>query len=75
MAEEWASEEQCDQLPPNLLEPGGVFANLEHVASPADALHAAFLEALGQRVEDAVHRVDARDVAVRQFDLLVGKRS
>lgn len=36
----------------SLLEPGGVFANLEHVASPSAALHAAFFAALGQRVED-----------------------
>jgi SAM-dependent methyltransferase len=29
------------------LEPGGVFANLEHVASPSPRLHALFLDALG----------------------------
>jgi SAM-dependent methyltransferase len=30
-----------------LLDPGGVFANLEHVASPSARVHARFLEAMG----------------------------
>jgi tRNA (cmo5U34)-methyltransferase len=37
----------------NLLEPGGVFANLEHVASPTERLHIAFFAAIGEPLEDA----------------------
>lgn len=35
-----------------LLRPGGVFCNLEHVASPTDALHQSFLVALNVEPED-----------------------
>ena len=34
------------------LQPGGIFANLEHVASPTPALHAAFLRELGISLAD-----------------------
>jgi SAM-dependent methyltransferase len=35
-----------------LLEPGGVFANFEHVASATPRLHAAFFDAIGEPIED-----------------------
>jgi tRNA (cmo5U34)-methyltransferase len=37
----------------DLLEPGGVFANFEHVASPNERLHRAFFEAIDVPVEEA----------------------
>lgn len=36
----------------DLLEPGGVFANFEHVASPTQRLHLAFFAAIGEPLED-----------------------
>ena len=35
-----------------LLEPGGMFANMEHVASPTPGLHEAFLRAIGKTHAD-----------------------
>ncbi len=35
----------------DVLEPGGVFANFEHVASPTQRLHVAFFEAIGEPLE------------------------
>ena len=36
----------------DLLEPGGVFANFEHVASPTQRLHLAFFSAIGEPLEN-----------------------
>jgi tRNA (cmo5U34)-methyltransferase len=35
----------------DLLEPGGVFANFEHVASPTHRMHVAFFAAIGESLE------------------------
>jgi tRNA (cmo5U34)-methyltransferase len=39
------------------LNPGGVFANLEHVDSPTQALHAAFLKATRMDTEDPSNKL------------------
>jgi tRNA (cmo5U34)-methyltransferase len=36
----------------DLLEPGGMFANFEHVASPTDCLHVAFFAAIDEPLEN-----------------------
>jgi SAM-dependent methyltransferase len=36
----------------DVLQPGGVFANFEHVASPTHRLHLAFFAAIGEPIED-----------------------
>ncbi len=40
-----------------MLSPGGVFCNLEHVASPTPALHQAFLQAISCEVEDPSNKL------------------
>jgi len=34
-----------------MLNPGGIFCNLEHVASPTDRLHERFMKSIGESVE------------------------
>jgi SAM-dependent methyltransferase len=41
----------------SLLNPGGVFLNLEHVASPSVALHEQFLRATGRETEDPSNKL------------------
>jgi tRNA (cmo5U34)-methyltransferase len=43
----------------DLLHPGGVFANLDHVSSPSERLHQRFLDAIGYtpQEEDATNRL------------------
>jgi tRNA (cmo5U34)-methyltransferase len=36
----------------NMLNPGGIFCNLEHVASPTYRLHDRFMKSIGESVED-----------------------
>ena len=47
-----------------LLRPGGVFANLEHVSSPSDALHDEFLALVGTEPggEDPANQLAAVEV-------------
>jgi len=40
-----------------LLTPGGVFCNLEHIASPSARLHAEFLETIGYPEEDPSNKL------------------
>lgn len=47
------------------LEPGGLFANLEHVDSPTRALHAAFLKAIGWEDEDPSNKLLDLDTQMR----------
>jgi len=35
-----------------ILQPGGIFCNLEHVSSPTDRLHERFMKNIGESVED-----------------------
>jgi len=47
---------------PGLLEPGGVFANFEHVAAPSRRLHAAFYAAIDEPLEHEDPSDRLRDV-------------
>ena len=47
-----------------LLRPGGIFANLEHVASPTPALHAAFYRSIGKPLtaEDPANKLASAEL-------------
>jgi tRNA (cmo5U34)-methyltransferase len=47
------------------LNPGGVFANLEHVDSPTPSLHRAFLKAIGWEDEDPSNKLLDLDTQMR----------
>ncbi|MDE3108860.1 MAG: class I SAM-dependent methyltransferase [Acidobacteriota bacterium] len=47
------------------LEPGGIFAHLEHVDSPSRELHAAFLKAIGWEDEDPSNKLLDLDTQMR----------
>jgi tRNA (cmo5U34)-methyltransferase len=47
------------------LNPGGVFANLEHVDSPTRPLHAAFLKAIGWEDEDPSNKLLDLETQIR----------
>jgi len=51
----------------NILSPGGVFCNLEHVASPTDELHSRFLRSLGlsEGEEDPSNKLLAVETQLR----------
>jgi tRNA (cmo5U34)-methyltransferase len=48
-----------------LLNPGGVFCNLEHVTSPSQKLHADFLKAIRRETEDPENKLLDMDTQLR----------
>jgi tRNA (cmo5U34)-methyltransferase len=47
----WTEIEHVAKYLDRIVEPGGIFCNLEHISSPTDRLHERFMRSIGESVE------------------------